>query len=59
MEITRISMFSGKTRTLELPVTQEQLDQYYKGRALLQYAFPQLLMEYMLNALAQVIFFPT
>jgi hypothetical protein len=34
-------MISGVTRTLDLPVTQEQLDNYANG-ALLQNAFPHL-----------------
>ena len=34
-------MVSGITRTLDLPVTQEQLDNYAQG-ALLQNAFPNL-----------------
>jgi hypothetical protein len=41
MNITRTSMVSGITRTLDLPVTQEQLDNYAQG-ALLQNAFPNL-----------------
>ena len=34
-------MVSGVTRTLDLPVTQQQLDSYAQG-ALLQNAFPNL-----------------
>lgn len=41
MKITRQSMFSGKVTTLDLDVTQEQLDAY-KGGELLQNAFPNL-----------------
>jgi hypothetical protein len=41
MLITRTSMFSGKVRTKDLPVTQAQLDAYANG-ALLQNAFPNL-----------------
>ena len=41
MNITRTSMVSGVTRTLDLPVTQQQLDSYAQG-ALLQNAFPNL-----------------
>jgi len=41
MEITRTSVLSGISRTLDLPVTQEQLDNYANG-ALLQNAFPHL-----------------
>jgi len=41
MNITRTSMVSGVTRTLDLPVTQQQLNNYAQG-ALLQDAFPHL-----------------
>ena len=42
MLITRTSMFTRKVHTLDLPVTQEQLDLYTNTRTLLQDAFPQL-----------------
>jgi hypothetical protein len=42
MNITRISMLTGQTHTRDLPVTQAQLDRYYKGDMLLQLAFPFL-----------------
>lgn len=42
MEIKRVSIISGITRTLDLDVTQEQLDDYYKRGFLLQDAFPHL-----------------
>ncbi|MAC52449.1 MAG: hypothetical protein CME31_07885 [Gimesia sp.] len=38
MKITRVSMFSGIERTLDINVTQEQLDDYESG-TLLQVAF--------------------
>ena len=41
MQITRKSTVSGVTRTIELDVTQDQLDKYASG-ALLQNAFPGL-----------------
>lgn len=41
MNVTRTSMLSQITRTIDLPVTQAQLDDYYDG-ALLQEAFPNL-----------------
>ena len=41
MNITRTSWVSGEVNTLDLPVTQEQLDLYAAG-ALLQDAFPNL-----------------
>ena len=42
MLITRTSLFSKVTRTLDLPVTQAQLDNYYGHGLLLQEAFPDL-----------------
>lgn len=41
MNITRQSQVSGITRTIDLDVTQEQLDSYKAG-ALAQNAFPNL-----------------
>lgn len=41
MLITRTSMFTGKTHTLDIPVTQEQLDKWNKGE-LIQVAMPNL-----------------
>jgi hypothetical protein len=41
MEITRTSLATGTTRTLDLNVTLEQLNNYAQG-ALLQDAFPHL-----------------
>lgn len=41
MEITRKSAFTGITRTLDLPITEEQMLAYSKGE-LIQNAFPQL-----------------
>jgi len=41
MIITRTSIVSGITRSLELPVTTQQLEAYEQG-ALLQNAFPHL-----------------
>lgn len=42
MLITRTSIVSGKTRTLDLPITQEQMDLWEGGRLLIQNAFPNL-----------------
>lgn len=42
MIITRTSMLTNITRSFDLPVTEEQLDPYYKGGLLLQDAFPHL-----------------
>lgn len=41
MEITRTSPVSGITRTMELPVTQEQLDRVQAG-GYIQNVFPNL-----------------
>jgi hypothetical protein len=41
MKITRTSWISGEVNTLDLPITQEQLNLYAAG-ALLQDAFPNL-----------------
>lgn len=41
MKITRTSNYSGVTRTLEIPVTQAQLDAWENG-ALIQDAMPGL-----------------
>jgi hypothetical protein len=42
MKLTKRDPFSGKENTVDLPITQEQLDQYYRGGKLIQHAFPQL-----------------
>ena len=42
MLVTRKSMATGKEHTMDLPVTQEQLDRYATGTVLLQDAFPGL-----------------
>jgi hypothetical protein len=41
MKITRTSPFSGQTHTLDIPVTQEQLDRWQNGE-LIQIAMPNL-----------------
>jgi len=41
MKITRTSMFSGVERTLDLPVTEAQLNAWKSG-TLIQVAMPQL-----------------
>lgn len=41
MVITRMSIFSGKIHSWDLPVTQEQLDRWQAG-CLIQNAMPQL-----------------
>jgi hypothetical protein len=44
MQITRTSIFSGKTRTLDLPVTQEQLDRWQAGERI-QDVMPDLTVD--------------
>ncbi|HUW46113.1 MAG TPA: hypothetical protein VMW50_10020 [Dehalococcoidia bacterium] len=41
MNITRTSPFTGITRTLDIPVTEEQVQAYQNGE-LIQRAFPHL-----------------
>jgi hypothetical protein len=41
MLITRTSLFTGVTRTIDIPVTQEQLDDWNNGM-LIQDAMPNL-----------------
>jgi len=41
MKITRTSMFTGVTRTLDLPITEAQLEAWESG-TLIQVAFPHL-----------------
>ena len=42
MLIKRTSMITGKERTLDIDVTEEQLADYYENSKLLQVAFPNL-----------------
>jgi len=44
MIITRVSALTGKRRSIDLPVTQEQLDKYYNSKEvnLIQNVFPHL-----------------
>lgn len=41
MKVTRKSILSGKMNTMELDITQEQLDMHERGY-LVQYVFPKL-----------------
>lgn len=41
MQVTRTSDWSGRTRTLELDVTEEEMKSYWQGE-LVQKAFPRL-----------------
>jgi len=40
MQITRLSMWTGVERTLDIDVTKDQLADYYENGTLLQVAFP-------------------
>jgi hypothetical protein len=42
MQITRTSSITGKTHTLDLPVTQEQMDRYTRREGHVQTIFPHL-----------------
>lgn len=42
MLITKTSILTGKTHTIDLPVTQEQLDRWRHDRVLIQHAMPEL-----------------
>jgi hypothetical protein len=42
LSVTRTSVLSGTVRTLELPITQEDLDRYERGEGLIQQIFPNL-----------------
>ena len=42
MKITKTSPFSGIQRTLDLPVTQDQMRKFYSGEGYIQDIFPDL-----------------
>ena len=42
LAVTKKSPWSGKELTLELDITQEQLDKYERGEGLVQVLFPHL-----------------
>ena len=42
MKVTKRSRLSGKEHTLEIDVTQEQLDDWKREKKLVQVAFPHL-----------------
>lgn len=42
MLISKTSIFTGKTHTMDLPVTMEQIDRYVKSGAKIQDVFPHL-----------------
>jgi len=45
MKVTKVSNLTGKEHTLELPVTEEQLREYYENKAHIQNVFPNLSRE--------------
>jgi len=42
MQVTRKSMISGQVNTMDLDVTQSQLDSYERGEGYIQTIFPNL-----------------
>jgi len=42
LQVTRKSILTGKTTTMLLPITQEQLDLYENSKVFIQDAFPNL-----------------
>jgi hypothetical protein len=42
MQITRTSPLTGKVHTLDLPVTQDQMDAFHRRDDLIQRIFPNL-----------------
>lgn len=42
MIIERVSPLTGEINTMDLDITQEQLDAFYNGSELIQHAFPNL-----------------
>lgn len=42
MLLTRTSDLSGKTHTMDLPITEAQLQDYESNGGLIQHVFPQL-----------------
>jgi hypothetical protein len=42
MLITRVSILSGKTNTMDLDVTESQMEQFYRGEGYLHTIFPNL-----------------
>jgi hypothetical protein len=42
MRITKTSPFTGRTNTMELPVTNDQMRRFYRGDGYIQDIFPDL-----------------
>ena len=45
MKLTKKSPFTGIVHSMEIPITQKQLDNYESGNKLIQVAFPNLTAE--------------
>jgi hypothetical protein len=45
IKITKTSIISGTTRTIELPITQDQLERWQRGEDLIQNIMPDLTPE--------------
>jgi hypothetical protein len=56
MKVTRISMLSGIERTMEIPMTEQQVKDYNAGEKAIQHIFPELTpaqREFILNGITQ------
>lgn len=56
MKVTRTSIVSGITRTVDIPITSEQAYEYAKGDKPIQQVFPNLSpvqREFILNGITQ------
>jgi hypothetical protein len=42
IKVTKTSIISGTTRTIELPITQDQLERWQRGEDLIQNIMPDL-----------------
>jgi hypothetical protein len=45
IKVTKTSIISGTTRTIELPITQDQLERWQRGEDLIQNIMPDLTPE--------------
>lgn len=41
-QFTRKSLASGKTHTIDIPITQEEWEKFLKSNVMIQHAFPHL-----------------
>lgn len=42
MNITKTSVYTGVTRTMDLPITQEEIDRWQEGGEMIQVVWPDL-----------------